>query len=95
MTNAQPKIANYHFTTLQPNLGVVDMEDGNGFVIADIPGLIEGASDGVGLGHEFLRHIERTKVIIHIVDAAGTEGRDQLRIFMPLTGNWMHIIRTC
>ena len=78
VTNAQPKIANYHFTTLQPNLGVVDMEDGNGFVIADIPGLIEGASDGVGLGHEFLRHIERTKVIIHIVDAAGTEGRDPI-----------------
>ena len=73
VTNAQPKIANYHFTTLQPNLGVVDMEDGNGFVIADIPGLIEGASDGVGLGHEFLRHIERTKVIIHIVDAAGRD----------------------
>lgn len=78
VTNAQPKIANYHFTTLQPNLGVVDMEDGNGFVIADIPGLIEGASDGVGLGHEFLRHIERTKVIIHIVDAAGIEGRDPI-----------------
>lgn len=75
VTNAQPKIANYHFTTLQPNLGVVDFEDG-GFVIADIPGLIEGASEGVGLGHEFLRHIERTKVIVHIVDAAGTEGRD-------------------
>lgn len=78
VTNAQPKIANYHFTTLQPNLGVVDMEDGNGFVIADIPGLIEGASTGVGLGHEFLRHIERTKVIIHMVDAAGTEGRDPI-----------------
>lgn len=76
VTNAQPKIANYHFTTLQPNLGVVDMEDGFGFVIADIPGLIEGASEGIGLGHEFLRHIERTKVMIHIVDAAGTEGRD-------------------
>ena len=76
VTNAQPKIANYHFTTLQPNLGVVDMDDGYGFVIADIPGLIEGASEGVGLGHEFLRHIERTKVMIHIVDAAGTEGRD-------------------
>ena len=76
VTNAQPKIANYHFTTLQPNLGVVDMEDGDGFVIADIPGLIEGASEGVGLGHEFLRHIERTKVMVHIVDAAGTEGRD-------------------
>ena len=77
VTNAQPKIANYHFTTLQPNLGVVDMED-FGFVIADIPGLIEGAAEGVGLGHEFLRHIERTKVIIHIVDAAGTEGRDPI-----------------
>lgn len=76
VSNAQPKIANYHFTTLQPNLGMVDMEDGNGFVMADIPGLIEGASSGVGLGHEFLRHIERTKVIIHVVDAAGTEGRD-------------------
>ena len=75
VTNAQPKIANYHFTTLSPNLGVVDL-DGDGFVIADIPGLIEGASEGVGLGHEFLRHIERTKVIIHVVDAASTEGRD-------------------
>ena len=78
VTNAQPKIANYHFTTLQPNLGVVDMEEGFGFVIADIPGLIEGASEGIGLGHEFLRHIERTKVMIHIVDAAGTEGRDPI-----------------
>ncbi len=75
VTNANPKIANYHFTTLSPNLGVVDME-GGGFVIADIPGLIEGASEGVGLGHEFLRHIERTKVMIHIVDAASVEGRD-------------------
>ena len=76
VTNAKPKIANYHFTTLNPNLGVVDLGDGAGFVIADIPGLIEGASEGVGLGHEFLRHIERTKVIIHMVDAASTEGRD-------------------
>ena len=76
VTNAKPKIANYHFTTLNPNLGVVDFEEGKGFVIADIPGLIEGASEGVGLGHEFLRHIERTKVLIHIVDAASTEGRD-------------------
>ena len=76
VTNAQPKIANYHFTTLNPNLGVVDLPDANGFVIADIPGLIEGASEGVGLGHEFLRHIERTRVIIHIVDAASVEGRD-------------------
>ena len=75
VTNARPKIANYHFTTLSPNLGVVDTDNG-GFVIADIPGLIEGASEGVGLGHEFLRHIERTRVIIHIVDAASVEGRD-------------------
>lgn len=78
VTNARPKIANYHFTTLNPNLGVVDLDGGNGFVIADIPGLIEGASEGVGLGHEFLRHIERTKVIVHIVDAASTEGRDPI-----------------
>lgn len=76
VTNAQPKIANYHFTTLHPNLGVVDLEGAGGFVIADIPGLIEGASEGVGLGHAFLRHIERTKVLIHLVDAASTEGRD-------------------
>ncbi|MDD6811759.1 MAG: GTPase ObgE [Lachnospiraceae bacterium] len=78
VTNARPKIANYHFTTLSPNLGVVDLEDAKGFVIADIPGLIEGASEGVGLGHEFLRHIERTKVMVHIVDAASTEGRDPI-----------------
>lgn len=78
VTNANPKIANYHFTTLSPNLGVVDMGAGDGFVIADIPGLIEGASEGVGLGHEFLRHIERTKVIIHIVDGASVEGRDPI-----------------
>ena len=78
VTNAEPKIANYHFTTLTPNLGVVDMEGCGGFVIADIPGLIEGASEGVGLGHEFLRHIERTRVMIHVVDAASTEGRDPI-----------------
>ncbi len=78
VTNAKPKIANYHFTTLNPNLGVVDLAEGQGFVIADIPGLIEGASQGVGLGHEFLRHIERTKVMIHMVDAASTEGRDPI-----------------
>ena len=76
VTNADPKIANYHFTTLNPNLGVVDLGDGQGFVMADIPGLIEGASEGVGLGHQFLRHIERTKIMIHVVDAAGSEGRD-------------------
>ncbi len=78
VTNARPKIANYHFTTLNPNLGVVDLPDGRGFVIADIPGIIEGASEGVGLGFEFLRHIERTKVIIHIVDGASVEGRDPI-----------------
>lgn len=78
VSNAKPKIANYHFTTLQPILGVVDLEGADGFVIADIPGLIEGASDGIGLGHEFLRHIERTKIFIHMVDAASTEGRDPL-----------------
>ena len=78
VTNAKPKIANYHFTTIHPNLGVVDLDDARGFVIADIPGLIEGASEGVGLGHEFLRHIERTGVMIHLVDAASTEGRDPI-----------------
>ena len=78
VSNAKPKIANYHFTTLQPMLGVDDLEGTDGFVIADIPGLIEGAADGIGLGHEFLRHIERTKVFIHMVDAASTEGRDPL-----------------
>lgn len=78
VSNAKPKIANYHFTTLTPNLGVVDLDDAKGFVIADIPGLIEGASDGAGLGFEFLRHIERTRVMIHIVDAASTEGRDPI-----------------
>ena len=76
VSNADPKIANYHFTTLSPNLGVVDLEGCRGFVIADIPGLIEGASEGAGLGFEFLRHIERTRMLIHLVDAASLEGRD-------------------
>lgn len=76
VSNAKPKIANYHFTTLSLNLGVVDIDGSGGFVLADIPGLIEGASEGVGLGHEFLRHVERCKVLVHIVDASGIEGRD-------------------
>ncbi|SFA75639.1 GTP-binding protein [Acetitomaculum ruminis DSM 5522] len=78
VTNAKPKIANYHFTTLVPNLGVVDLDGSKGFIIADIPGLIEGASEGLGLGYQFLRHIERTKVIVHMIDAASTEGRDPI-----------------
>ncbi len=78
VTNANPKIANYHFTTLAPNLGVFRSKYGNDFVIADIPGLIEGASEGVGLGHAFLRHVERTKVFIQVVDASGIENDDPL-----------------
>ena len=76
VSNAAPKIANYHFTTLVPNLGVVDLDNGDGFVIADIPGLIEGASEGAGLGFQFLRHIERTRMFIHLADASGSEDRD-------------------
>ena len=75
---AKPKIADYHFTTLNPNLGVVDLDGAKGFVMADIPGLIEGAAEGIGLGHDFLRHIERTRVIVHVVDAASVEGRDPI-----------------
>lgn len=81
ITNAKPKIANYHFTTLYPNLGVVDYKGIKGFVIADIPGIIEGASRGIGLGLEFLKHIERTKVLVHILDASGSEGRDPIEDF--------------
>ena len=78
ISNAKPKIADYHFTTLEPNLGVVDLDEGEGFIVADIPGIIEGASEGTGLGHEFLKHIERCKVLIHVVDAAGVEERDPI-----------------
>ena len=81
VTSAKPKIANYHFTTLTPNLGVVKTRHGESFVMADIPGIIEGAADGVGLGHDFLRHVERTKVLIHIVDISGIEGRDPIEDF--------------
>lgn len=86
VTNARPKIANYHFTTLNPNLGVVDLEGTDGFVIADIPGLIEGASEGIGLGHEFLKHVERTKLMIHMVDAASVEGRDPIEDIKVING---------
>ncbi|SFE50157.1 GTPase ObgE [Peptostreptococcus sp. D1] len=81
VTSAKPKIANYHFTTITPNLGVVKTRHGKSFVMADIPGIIEGAADGVGLGHDFLRHVERTKVLIHIVDISGIEGRDPIEDF--------------
>ena len=85
VSNARPQIANYHFTTINPHLGVVDLGDGAGFVMADIPGLIEGASQGVGLGHAFLRHIERTKVLVHVVDAASVEGRDPVEDIRTIT----------
>ncbi len=85
LTSAKPKIANYHFTTLSPNLGVVQMYD-DSFVIADIPGLIEGASEGAGLGHYFLRHIERVRVIVHLVDISGSEGRDPASDFEKING---------
>lgn len=84
MTTAKPKIADYHFTTLEPNLGVVKLDNGASFVMADIPGLIEGASEGVGLGLKFLRHVERTRILIHVVDIAGTEGRDPIEDFYKI-----------
>ncbi|WFA09501.1 GTPase ObgE [Tissierella sp. Yu-01] len=81
---AKPKIANYHFTTLKPNLGVVRIDDGKSFVIADIPGLIEGASQGAGLGHDFLKHIERTRVLVHVIDVSGSEGRNSIEDFYKI-----------
>ncbi|MFL6555549.1 MAG: GTPase ObgE, partial [Bacillus sp. (in: firmicutes)] len=84
ISSARPKIAEYHFTTIVPNLGMVETEDGRSFVMADLPGLIEGASEGVGLGHQFLRHIERTRVIVHVIDMAAMEGRDPYEDFLTI-----------
>jgi GTPase len=84
VSSARPKIAEYHFTTIVPNLGMVETEDGRSFVMADLPGLIEGASEGVGLGHQFLRHIERTRVIVHVIDMAAMEGRDPYEDYLTI-----------
>lgn len=90
VTAARPKIANYHFTTLTPNLGVVQWKNSDPFIISDIPGIIEGAHEGVGLGIQFLRHVERNRLLLHIVDASGCEGRDPLKDFMDIQAEMMH-----
>ncbi len=86
VSSARPKIANYHFTTLSPNLGVISMGEGESFVMADIPGLIEGAHEGIGLGHDFLRHVERTRILIHVIDIASLDGRDPIEDFHTING---------